>query len=112
MGLANNCELQEWQVEGVPAWRRPGLLRRDGHRPAMRKIIGQEFVLLVGIELELGVSQHAYEFPSRRLRDERLAEPSLPNLPQSCRGTVREYQRRKHGVRVQHDARRGFHFER
>ena len=63
--FTDNHELQKRQVEGVPASRRPGRLRRHGDRPAIGQVIRKQFPLVFTAEFELRISEHADKFARR-----------------------------------------------
>ena len=62
IGLARGGQVQEGQVEQVSAGRNSG--RRLGHLndQRVRQVVGEQFLLALRVESELGVGQHAHQF--------------------------------------------------
>jgi len=73
--------------------------------------VRQEFALLVGNKLEFRISSTRIS-SSTVVSKQAVRSAALPGFAKRNRSAVREHQRRKHDVRVEHDARRAFHFER
>src|SRR6185312_11362816 len=75
-----------------------------GFRP--RQIVGEQIVLLVGRELELGVGEHADQFRCRVAAHQRHEQPFLPGETQPAGDATGANQGGQRHVGVEHPARR------
>ena len=98
--LPCNGELQERQIERITANGGPGRFG-DAHGDAEEDSRPAVPVVFV-VELEFRVGQRADQLGYGSLGDQRHAVCALPGMAQGHKPALREYQGRKHQVRVQH----------
>ncbi len=83
----------------------PGWWIGDAERLRPWQIVGEQIVLLVGGQLELGVGEHADQFSGSITTDQRHVQRRLPGEAQTTTDATRADQRRQHDVGVKYPAR-------
>lgn len=106
VGRGCERELQEGQVIGIAACRHLGWLGGHARGFDPRQIVGEQVVLLIGRELELGVGEYADQFDDRVAARQWYEQLCLPGEAKPAGDTAGTNQGGQHHAGVEYPARR------